>query len=169
MSDRERAEFDERDLALLRGWRLAPDDPLAREIVLVGRLQAERGLRTVDGRYGPHTHATLREKELPLGPELSAIVKEHRPPRPKRSKVNIASATKDMARDNAAERAFTILTEWLRKHSACTFTTQIANRLSKTPFQLQITTSTRTHAFRGSSMQDAYAQAAQAIMLEELR
>ena len=79
MRYRERTELDERDRALLKSWRLSPDDPHAREIVLVGRLQTELCVRTIDGRYGPHTHATLREKELPLGPELSAIAKKRRP------------------------------------------------------------------------------------------
>ncbi|KKL70792.1 hypothetical protein LCGC14_2101340 [marine sediment metagenome] len=78
MSDRERAELDECDHALLRSWRVSPDDPRARGIVLVGRLQTELGVRVVDGRYGPHTQAMLREKEIPLGPELSSIVKEYR-------------------------------------------------------------------------------------------
>ena len=77
MSDRERAELDERDRALLFRWRLAPDDPRAREVVLVGQLQTELGVQVVDGQYGPHMHATLREKELPLGLELSSIVKEY--------------------------------------------------------------------------------------------
>ncbi len=82
--------------------------------------------------------------------------------------MSIASAIEDTALDNAAERTLTTLTEWLCKHPACTFTTQIANRLSKTPFRLHITTPTQTHTFRGSDIQDAYAQAAQAIMLEGL-
>ncbi len=77
--DLERTELDERDLALLRSWHLSPDDPSARETVLVGRLQTELEIQTVDGRYGSHTHAVLRKKEIPLGPELSRIVKERRP------------------------------------------------------------------------------------------
>ncbi|KKK73360.1 hypothetical protein LCGC14_2894650, partial [marine sediment metagenome] len=40
--------------------------------------------------------------------------------------------------------------------------------LAELPFQLRISTPARTHTFRGSGMQDAYAQAAQTIMLEEL-
>ncbi len=86
--------------------------------------------------------------------------------------MNIASATEDTAdrreRAEAAERILNTLTAWLRKHPACIFTTQIANRLSKTPFQLHISTTARMYTFRGSDVQDAYAQAAQVIMLEEL-
>jgi hypothetical protein len=77
--DLERTELDERDVALLISWGLASDDPGAREIVLVGRLQTALGIQTVDGRYGRHTHAVLRKKEIRLGPELSRIVKERRP------------------------------------------------------------------------------------------
>ncbi len=76
--------------------------------------------------------------------------------------------SEDAAPDNAAERTFTVLTEWLRKHPDYVFITEIANRMNNTPFQLQITTSTRTYTFRGAGVQDAYAQAAQAIMIEEL-
>lgn len=82
--------------------------------------------------------------------------------------MNIASATEGTAPDNAAERALSVLTGWLRKHPDHTFVTKL-NPLAELPFQLQITTWTRTHTFRGSHVQDAYAQAAQAIVLEELR
>ena len=77
--------------------------------------------------------------------------------------MNIASASPD----NAAERTFTALTEWLRKNPDGTYVTRL-EPLARLPFQLQITTPTRTRTFRGAGVQDAYAQAAQAIMLEEL-
>lgn len=81
--------------------------------------------------------------------------------------MNIASATEDTAPDNAAERTLTALTAWLRKHPDCSYATRF-NPPAKPPFQLYISTPARMHTFCGSDLQDAYAQAAQAIMLEEL-
>lgn len=62
---------------------------------------------------------------------------------------------------NAAERTLGILTMWLREHPSCAYRTDI-NPISKR-FQLHISTLTQTHTFQGADMQDAYAQAAQAI------
>ena len=81
--------------------------------------------------------------------------------------MGIASATEDTALD-AAERTLSTLTAWLFKNPECTYITKF-DPLAKLPFQLHITTPTKTHTFRGRHMQDAYAQAAQTIMFEELR
>ena len=76
----EKKELDWEDLKLLVRRGLTPDHPCAREMVLVGRLQRALGFmgHSYDGLYGPHTHGELRRKELPLGRELSAIVRRHR-------------------------------------------------------------------------------------------
>lgn len=87
--------------------------------------------------------------------------------------MNNASASEDTTRDwrahpEAAERTLSALTGWLRKHPDCTFATKFTP-LAELPFQLHITTSVQTHIFHGMDVQDAYAQAAQIIMFEELR
>ncbi len=74
---RERHELDWEDMKLLVRRNVPPTDPMAREVVLVGRLQRELRVDN-DGRYGPRTHDALRKKELMLGPELSAIVRRYR-------------------------------------------------------------------------------------------
>ena len=71
------------------------------------------------------------------------------------------------SRAAAAERTFTALTAWLRKHPDCSYTTRF-NPPAKPPFQLYISTPARMHTFCGSDLQDAYAQAAQTILFEEL-
>ena len=63
---------------------------------------------------------------------------------------------------NAAERALGILTTWLREHPDATYHTDI-NVVSKR-IQLHISTPTKTHTFQGEHLQDAYAQAAQALV-----
>jgi len=80
MFDLERKELDWDDFLLLRSHYLTPASDAAREFVLVGRLQRALGMlgSDVDGIYGPRTHAALQRKELPLGPELSAIVSRWR-------------------------------------------------------------------------------------------
>jgi len=75
----ERESLDQDDINLLRRHGLAAphlQGEKTRQIVLVGRLQRALGLTGLnrDGRYGPRTHELLRQKELPLGPELSKIV-----------------------------------------------------------------------------------------------
>lgn len=67
----------------------------------------------------------------------------------------------------AAERTLLILTDWLRRHPDCTYTTKI-DRSEPLPFQFEIIGPTRTFTFRGLSAQDTYAQAAQAMVLEGL-
>jgi hypothetical protein len=67
----------------------------------------------------------------------------------------------------AAERTLLILTDWLRRHPDCTYSTRIDCSKSL-PFQLEITGLPQTATFQGLSAQDMYAQAAQAMMLEAL-
>jgi len=60
----------------------------------------------------------------------------------------------------AAQRIFNILTRWLNKHPGCSYTT------GTTPsgrFEVRLITPKVTHVFGGLSVQDAWAQAAQAI------
>ena len=78
--DLERELLDQDDIDLLRRHGIAAPHlhgARTREIVLVGRLQRALGLSGLlrDGLYGCRTHTLLRDKELPLGPELSSIVR----------------------------------------------------------------------------------------------
>ena len=81
--------FDHRDVDLLCSLGLMREDPGARKIILIGRLQRELRLAAgavrvplvVDGLYGPHTDRELRVEEEAgtlLGPELAKIVGEER-------------------------------------------------------------------------------------------
>lgn len=65
----------------------------------------------------------------------------------------------------AAQRIFEILTAWMNKHPECSFVTE--KGLSG-KFGIVVRTPGATQAFfQGESIQDAYAQAAQAISFEE--
>jgi len=76
--------------------------------------------------------------------------------------MNTASASEErQQRPEAAKRTFDILTAWLRQHP-CDLVTKFRPAESL-PFTVHIVTPNKTHIFRGSDMQDAYAQAAQAI------
>lgn len=57
-------------------WGLSEQHPLARELVLVGRLQRVLGV-TVDGLVGPRTLAMVRLYRPSLGPELTRILCFH--------------------------------------------------------------------------------------------
>jgi hypothetical protein len=62
--------------------------------------------------------------------------------------------------EEAASRVCSILTEWMRKNGDCSYTT----RISLTgKFQISVKTPGMTHTFFGETVQDAYAQFAQAV------
>jgi hypothetical protein len=64
----------------------------------------------------------------------------------------------------AAARALDILTSWLRAHPKCAYVTRID---STGRFEFTVAFGAKTAAFfKGSSLQDAYAQAAQALSLD---
>jgi len=65
-----------------------------------------------------------------------------------------------IAHAKAAMRIFSILTIWLKVHPECSYTTQIS---ASGTCQLVMKTPTETKLFFGTSVQDAYAQAAQTI------
>jgi len=64
------------------------------------------------------------------------------------------------AQMEAATRTLNIFTDWLRKHPECSYTTRIS---ASGKFQFALKTPRGAHLFFGESVQDAYAQAAQAI------
>lgn len=82
--DLERKEYDLEDFNVLHRYlarhRVVPGrsritDHECRRSILISRLQ--RALEVhVDCLYGPETHEALRKKEIRLGPELTAIVRE---------------------------------------------------------------------------------------------
>jgi hypothetical protein len=64
----------------------------------------------------------------------------------------------------AAGRIFEILTRWMHEHPGCSYDTRIS---ASGRFQIIVKTPTGTHLFFGQTVQDAYAQAAQALALSE--
>ena len=77
------------------------------------------------------------------------------PTSPERARVSQAEA---------AGRIFSILTDWMQKHPGCSYNTRIS---ATGKFQVIMETPNGTHLFFGESVQDAYAQAAQAINFNE--
>lgn len=68
------------------------------------------------------------------------------------------------AQAEAATRIFDILTRWMKTHPGCSYDT----RMSATgKFQVVVKEPEGTTLFFGESIQDAYAQAAQAISFNE--
>jgi len=68
----------------------------------------------------------------------------------------------------AAERTFTILTRWLSEHGSGHCFVSKFDHPATLPFLFFVNTPEKTYTFRGSSAQDAHAQAAQAIAFEAL-
>jgi hypothetical protein len=64
----------------------------------------------------------------------------------------------------AAARIFRIFTGWMRAHPRCSYDTRIS---ASGKFQIVVKTPTGTHLFFGETVQDAYAQAAQAVLFSE--
>jgi hypothetical protein len=70
--------------------------------------------------------------------------------------------TDEREHPKAAERTFNVLTRWLTAHPGACYASKL-DEGAKLPFLFFVHTPEITHTFRGTSAQDAHAQAAQAI------
>lgn len=79
-----------------------------------------------------------------------------------RGGLTVVPAVPNSGYAEAASRIFDILTRWLREDPERSYATSVTPSGS---FEVRLTTSKATHVFGGKTVQDAYAQAAQALVL----